>query len=116
MKPSSAMFLASRISGHSALACALAGTGVIVVTVSAANAAERSRSRLVNMMLAPFWMLAFAMVLQLTFFAGGIFHDPSMIDGFFSLGQYSRIIRTKSPDGAGSQFDSLSLPGESFWM
>ena len=43
---------------------------------------------------------------------------PRSIDdrGFFSLGQYSRIIRTKSPAGAGSQFDSLSLPGESFWM
>jgi hypothetical protein len=61
-------------------------------------------------------MLAFAMVPQLAFFAGGIFHDPLMIDGFFSLGQYSRIIRIKSPDGAGSQFASLSLPGESFWM
>ncbi|UPK25778.1 hypothetical protein [Bradyrhizobium sp. 195] len=31
-----------------------------------------------------------------------------MIEGFFSLGQYSRIIRTKSPDGAGSHPDSIS--------
>ena len=33
-----------------------------------------------------------------------------------SLGQYIRSIRMKSPAGAGSQFDSLSFPGESFWM
>ena len=39
-----------------------------------------------------------------------------MIDGSFSFGQYSRIIRTKLPAGAGSQFASLSLPGDSFWM
>ncbi|MEH2513442.1 hypothetical protein V1291_004796 [Nitrobacteraceae bacterium AZCC 1564] len=39
-----------------------------------------------------------------------------MIEGFFSLGQYNRTISTKSPDGAGSQLDSLSFPGESFWM
>ena len=32
-----------------------------------------------------------------TFFSGGIFHDPLMIDGFFSFGQYSLIIRMKSP-------------------
>jgi hypothetical protein len=51
-----------------------------------------------------------------TFVTGGTFHDPSMIDGFFSLGQYIRIIRMKSPSGAGSQLASLSLPGESFWM
>ena len=57
-----------------------------------------------------------ATVVQPTFFTAGTFHDPSMMDGFFSLGQYSRIIRTKSPDGDGSQFDSLSWPGESFWM
>jgi hypothetical protein len=37
-----------------------------------------------------------------------------MIEGFFSLGQYSRIIKTKSPGGDGSQLDSLSFPGESF--
>jgi hypothetical protein len=39
-----------------------------------------------------------------------------MIDGSFSLGQYIRIIRMNSPFGAGSQFTSLSLPGDSFWM
>src|SRR5207302_7093547 len=50
MKPSSAMALASRISGHSALACAFAGTGVVVAIVIAASAAERRRSRFVNMM------------------------------------------------------------------
>jgi hypothetical protein len=38
-----------------------------------------------------------------TFFAAGTFHVPSMIDGSLSLGQYKRIIRTKSPLGAGSQ-------------
>lgn len=53
---------------------------------------------------------------QVTCLTGGIFQEPLMIEGFFSFGQYSRIIRTKSPDGAGSQLDSLSFPGESFWM
>src|SRR5882672_6135617 len=53
MKPSSAMALASRMSGHSVLACAFAGTGVVVAMVIAARAAERSRSRLVNMVPAP---------------------------------------------------------------
>jgi hypothetical protein len=48
-----------------------------------------------------------------TFLTAGIVHELSMIDGFVSLGQYSRIIRMKSPAGAGSQFDSLSLPGDS---
>src|ERR1700722_17485639 len=48
MKPSSAMALASRMSGHSALACALAGTDFAVVAVIAANAADRRRSRFVN--------------------------------------------------------------------
>jgi hypothetical protein len=49
MNPSSAILLASMMSGHSALACALAGTGVMVVTVSAASAAERRSSRFVIM-------------------------------------------------------------------
>ena len=39
-----------------------------------------------------------------------------MIEGFFSFGQYRRSIRMNLPAGAGSQFDSLSAPGESFWM
>jgi hypothetical protein len=33
-----------------------------------------------------------------------------------SVGQYKRMHKMKRPEGAGSQFDSLSLPGESFWM
>jgi hypothetical protein len=41
--------------GHSALACALAGTAFVVVAVIAAKAAERRRSRFVNMMPAPLW-------------------------------------------------------------
>ncbi len=45
----------------------------------------------------------------------GTFQLPSMIEGAVSLGQYIRSIRTKSPLGAGSQFDSLSAPGDSFW-
>ena len=49
-----------------------------------------------------------------TFLTGGIFHVPSMIDGAFSSGQYMRSIRMNLPAGAGSQFDSLSAPGESF--
>ena len=51
---------------------------------------------------------------QLNFLTGGIFHEPLMIDGLFSLGQYKRNIRMNFPSGAGSQFDSLSGPGESF--
>jgi hypothetical protein len=47
--------------------------------------------------------------------AGG-FHDPSRMEGGFSFGQYIRSIRTNFPAGAGSQFDSLSAPGESFWI
>jgi integrase len=46
----------------------------------------------------------------------GIVHVPSRIDGAFSFGQYMRSIRINLPVGAGSQFDSLSAPGESFWM
>ena len=46
--------------------------------------------------------------------AGG-FHDPSRMDGGLSFGQYIRSIKTNFPAGAGSQFDSLSAPGESFW-
>ena len=43
------------------------------------------------------------------------FQLPSIIDGFLSLGQYIRSVRLKSPSAAGSQFASLSLPGESCW-
>jgi hypothetical protein len=51
-----------------------------------------------------------------TFLTGGIVHVPSMIEGAFSSGQYMRSIRINLPAGDGSQFDSLSVPGESFWM
>jgi hypothetical protein len=47
------------------------------------------------------------------FIAGG-FQVPSMTDGAVSLGQYRRSIRTNFSLGAGSQFASLSLPGDSF--
>jgi len=43
----------------------------------------------------------------------GSFHEPSSREGGFSFGQYNRMIRTKGPAGAGSQFPSLALPGES---
>jgi hypothetical protein len=36
------------------------------------------------------------------------------IDGSFSFGQYIRNVRMNLPVGAGSQFDSLSAPGEVF--
>ncbi len=49
-------------------------------------------------------------------FTAGIFHVPSMIDGVFSLGQYMRSIRMNFSFAAGSQFASLSLPGDSFWI
>ena len=51
---------------------------------------------------------------QLTFLTGGISHEPLTIEGSFSFGQYMRSIRMNLPDGAGSQLDSLSEPGESF--
>lgn len=53
---------------------------------------------------------------QPVFVAAGRTHDPSRIDGFPSFGQYSRIIRINLPFGEGSQFDSLSAPGDSCWM
>ena len=46
----------------------------------------------------------------------GIFQLPSRIEGFFSFGQYIRIISTKRPAGAGSQFASFAFPGDSCWM
>lgn|ERR1700692_3906737 len=55
-------------------------------------------------------------IIQETFFTGGTFQDPSIIEGSLSSGQYIRSIRMNRPEGAGSQFDSLSAPGESFWM
>jgi len=53
---------------------------------------------------------------QPTGFTAGGFQVPLRIDGSASLGQYSLSIRTNRPGGAGSQLDSLSGPGESFWM
>src|SRR5574337_1238222 len=50
-----------------------------------------------------------------TFCTCGGVQLPSRIDGALSFGQYMRSIGMNSPSGAGSQFDSLSLPGESFW-
>src|SRR5215510_3620514 len=50
------------------------------------------------------------------FFTGGIVHVPSRIEGEVSSGQYMRSMRMNLPAGAGSQFDSLSAPGESFWI
>ena len=47
-----------------------------------------------------------------TLTAGG-FHVPSIIEGGVCLGQYSRIIGMNLAFGAGSQFASFALPGES---
>ena len=58
-----------------------------------------------------FWPLRFP-VYCICLMAGG-FHDPSMIDGGVSFGQYSRIIGMNFAFGAGSQLASLSLPGDS---
>jgi hypothetical protein len=44
-------------------------------------------------------------------FAPGIVHVPSNSEGGVSLGQYIRSINTNLSAGAGSQLDSLSLPG-----
>src|SRR5579871_2072630 len=52
---------------------------------------------------------------QPTFVAAGGFQLPSMIEGGVSSGQYMRSIRRNLPAGAGSQFDSLSAPGDWFW-
>jgi hypothetical protein len=50
-----------------------------------------------------------------TLSTGGIVQVPFRIDGSFSFGQYMRSMRMNFPAGAGSQFDSLFAPGESFW-
>ena len=55
-----------------------------------------------------FWSITMYMI-------DGGFHEPLMIEGDVSLGQYIRSIGRKSPFGAGSQLASLSLPGDSFW-
>ena len=52
---------------------------------------------------------------QPTFVTAGGFQLPSMIEGGVSSGQYMRSIRTNLPAGAGSQFASLSAPGDWFW-
>ena len=49
---------------------------------------------------------------QFTRCKGGAFHFPSRASG---LGQYSRMTAKNGPFGAGSQFASLSAPGEAFW-
>jgi hypothetical protein len=41
---------------------------------------------------------------------------PLMIDGLLSSGQYKRNIKMNLSAGDGSQLDSLSTPGDSFWM
>jgi hypothetical protein len=51
---------------------------------------------------------------QATFFTAGTVHVPSTIEGGSSSGQYIRNIRMNLPEGAGSQFDSLSVPGDWF--
>jgi hypothetical protein len=51
-----------------------------------------------------------------TFFTAGGFQLPSMIDGVSSFGQYIRNVILNPLSGAGSQFVSLSAPGESCWM
>ena len=48
-----------------------------------------------------------------TFTGCGAFQTPLSASGF---GQYSRSTSTNGPFGAGSQLDSLSMPGDSFWM
>jgi len=56
---------------------------------------------------------------QFSFTIPGGCHVPSpggKIEGGVSFGQYRRIITYMGPSGAGSQLDSLSLPGESFSM
>jgi hypothetical protein len=54
----------------------------------------------------------FRSVAQATFLTGGGVQVALRMDGVFWLGQYIRSIRTNFPAGAGSQFDSLSAPGD----
>src|ERR1043166_7473476 len=87
MKPASAMSFALRKPGRSV--CANAGTDLAVVTDIAASAAERRRSRFVNMMLAPVSLEGYLLLLdsvQFTLTTAGGFHDPSMIEGDASFG------------------------------
>ena len=51
--------------------------------------------------------------LQDVFTGCGALHVPFKRSGF---GQYSRSTSANGPLGAGSQLDSLSDPGDSFWM
>jgi hypothetical protein len=44
-----------------------------------------------------------------------LLHD-ALIDGDFSFGRYIRRTNMNLSFGAGSQFCSLSLPGDWFWM
>src|SRR5262249_19837014 len=62
----------------------------------------------------PVWIVHFQVLRA--FCAAGGFQVPLMIAGDFSPGQYIRIISTNLPAGAGSQFASLSGPGDWFWM
>ena len=48
-----------------------------------------------------------------TFTGCGAFQAPLSASG---LGQYSRSTSANGPFGVGSQLDSLSMPGDSFWM
>ena len=51
---------------------------------------------------------------QLVSLTAGIFHEPSRMEGGVSFGQYSRIIKMNLSFGAGNQFCSFALPGDSF--
>jgi hypothetical protein len=56
-----------------------------------------------------------ALVDQSTRFAPGGAQVPSTIEGGVLVGQYIRITKVNFPFGAGSQFASFAVPGESAW-
>jgi hypothetical protein len=56
----------------------------------------------------------YCILAQFALTTGGGFHEPLMIEGDVSFGQYIRIMGRKSPFGAGNQLASLSLPGDCY--
>jgi hypothetical protein len=47
---------------------------------------------------------------KLTFRTGGIFHEPSMIEGFVSFGQYMRSIKTNLQAGSANRRQDVVYP------
>lgn len=50
------------------------------------------------------------------FRTAGMTQLASRVEGGSSFGQYIRMVTLKSPSAVGSQFASLSFPGDLRWM